>query len=407
MNSFPCIFPINAATPAAFIRERRHFFDSNLVIQKIDIGSIKSYQSWKRKLQSKLNANVEKGCISSCAAVEANKSLEGDACVYMIGGPATVAYFMWGNGEIKILPIWNSKFIIQSDLYWLNSYPFLKAIGDRIEPDFQLYSIIGRQGSPISSNDDSSVFLNVSHNNHFGHFLLDNLPLLNLLKGPLGAKYGSRSMKALYSYGCGIKELLSFVGLSIGNHEILDFSTTPGAPFLIEHSECLDIISTSSYVNAYLWRLYYLSWSRVCDLKQPLGRIALLRSGRFATRVSNRAELEGCLLGNGFKIIDPSSFAISSLVDVLLDADMVVCESGSCTLSAAMFSGKDTRIFSFNPSRLLLNPDAAMVHGGLPYLLPFLDRIEFIHGDTRLPSSIQSSDICNYDLSYLEELIRN
>lgn len=407
MSASQSSFPITATTPDKFISEKGLSADYDLSIERIDIGSLQSYHAWKRKLQRALNANVEKGTISTSAVYDARKTLGGDACIYTIGGPARVLYFMWGNGEVKILPIWRSKFIIQPVLYWLPSYPFLKRIKDCNHPDIQLYVSDGLVSSSVSSDDKFSVFLNASHNNHFGHFLLDSLPLLSCLNGPLGAKYAGKPMKGLYSYGRGINELLSFAEISIRNHEMCESGNPSIRHYSVEYRECLDIVSSSTFVNAYLWRRKYLRLERVRSLKQPSRRIALLRSGDFATRISNRVEVDCCLLANGFKIIDPSSLEISDLVDILINADLVVCESGSCTLNACMFSGNKTRILSLNPARLLLRPDSAMVHGGLPYLLPFIDRIEFIHGNTRVASGIQSSDLCDYDLRILEQRICN
>lgn len=400
-------FPITATTPDQFINEEGNSASYNFSVIRIDIGGLRSYQAWKRKLQSALFANIEKGIISTSAAYEAIKALKGNAFLYSIGGQARVIYFMWGNGEVKILPIWQSKFIIKPDLYWLPSYPFLKQIRNGNQHGIQFHVSDSLMGSPISCYDNLSVFLNASHNNHFGHFLMDNLPLLSYLDGPLGAEYAGKPIKGLYSYRRGINELLSFAGVTMLDHDICELENCQIRPCSVEYRECVDLVSSSTFVNAYLWRRKYLRLEKVTILTQTSRRIALLRSGDFATRIFNKVELDCCLLTNGFEIIDPSLLQISDLIEMLIHADLIVCESGSCTLNACMFSADKARIISLNPSRLLLCPDAAMVHGGLPYLFPFIDRIEFIHGNTRVASAIQSSDICVYDLLDLEKRICN
>lgn len=407
MNVSQFIFPITAMTPDQFIYAEVQSASHGFSITKIDISELQSYQTWKRKLQLALFANIENGIISTSVAYEAIKTLKGDAFLYSIGGLARVIYFMWGNGEVKILPIWQSKFIIQPNLSWLLSYPFLKRIRNSNQHHMQFHVSDGLVDSPFSRDETLSVFLNASHNNHFGHFLLDNLPLLSYLDGPLGAEYAGRPMKGLYSYRRGINELLSFSGITLLNNDIYEFENLQTNPCSVQYRECIDVVSSSTFVNAYLWRSKYLRLERVPKLTQTSRRIALLRSGDFATRIFNKVELDCCLLANEFEIIDPSLLQISDLVDKLMRADLIVCESGSCTLNACMFSANKTRIISLNPSRLLLCPDAAMVMGGLPYLLPFIDRIEFIHGNTCVASPIQSSDICIYDLRALEKRICN
>ena len=99
----------------------------------------------------------------------------------------------------------------------------------------------------------------------------------------------------------------------------------------------------------------------------------------------------------GYKIIEPHMHTSKELISILASAENIIAESGSTSINAIVFGPKDSRITVLQPRRLFETPTKAMIYGGLPYILPYLDRLKIVLGETILSHQVQTSDVVYYD----------
>lgn len=378
-------------------------------IELIAISDLLSFRIWLETIKQHLIERCANGRLSALAAQKAFLDLSKEQAIVAITGPAKALYYKWENREPKILLAWADKIIVQSDSFWLAKYPFLNCDYYRQGAELALCSLRGVV-KPIAKRNafDTQVFVNASHNNHFGHFSLDNLPLLQLLNGPLVSSINKQVLTGLYPYSTNINSFLDLCNISILPSDCKACcSLNAGILLTIDYDMCLEIFSTSSFVNAFIWRKAIAERMKGIELCLGSPRVALLRQGQYSTRIHNRVEIDHWLEANGFIIVEPSELDHNQLFNLLYSAKVIISETGTCTLNACMFSSDVTRIISLAPSRLILSPDLPMIHGGLPYILPFIDRTIHVLGESRMISGIQSSDICYYPVESLEEAMHS
>lgn len=375
-------------------------------ITKIDLSVLPSFRKWAENVitsivnvQSRLNIGSEKGEYL-LDMVKASGSL------FYIDGIADVIVYRWNAEEPKIIPLWGSQYIIQQDLFWLGMYPFLKK-KPNANGHYEVADMIFSEENVESLSDKSFFF--VSHNNHFGHFIIDCLP--GLMCWDVCNRKGSLGQVPLpFNYIRGICEILQSCG----------FGYISNPAFIQGHYRMRSLVLSEAlpaniFTGAYLWKQIGPRFTRLLidrgldqglRLTKTSKRIFLGRTGKYASRIANLGQLSQFLSAQGFVFIDPSTTTSVQLAFSLSSAEIVVSESGSTTLNAIIFSAENTRIVSLCSERLFVSTDRAMLHGGLPYMMAFCDRLEFVLGKPIANSPIQSSDICVYDVDQLKLLLR-
>ena len=78
--------------------------------------------------------------------------------------------FYWPNREFKSFTVFD-KAIVTNDIFWLESYPFLEI--DKENYKARLASDFEKLTDRYLINKELTC---PSHNNHFGHFIFDDLP---------------------------------------------------------------------------------------------------------------------------------------------------------------------------------------------------------------------------------------
>lgn len=371
-------------------------------IINIELKRLKSYRLWANKLASALYQHKSNTGLADSAIQYMLGLLNENGNMYYIIGKADIYIYHWDSGEPKVIPIWKPGFLLQEEVYWLNFYPFISKCKDKHEYQiderkFKMYKL------PYS--EDRGYYLS-THNNHFGHFLLDNLAGLTLLKGPLSEISGDRLFGPIYPSKGGIDELLKWCFESHKNilplHATCDKSLNL-SNVCYKDVDFIEIAQSSLLSSAFLWEISsYAKLANSVKVKgnhysyEKTSNVALIRGGIYESRIYNKIEIITYLQDLKFDIVDPSELAIDDLVARLRRSKVVLAESGSTTLTALFFSSKECKIISLNPARLLLEPDESMIRGGLPYLLAFSHRINFVLGETIVRKPIQSSDIAQY-----------
>lgn len=392
-----------------------------LNINKISLDPLKSFQEWRQNLKVAFKKLKATHSICEEVANSFQEALNESHSIYKIEGKSDVIIYHWPNAEPKIVPLWGN-IIIQSDLYWLEFLPFLNEIEKnatkidtfktyKFQPNDFLYILEGNF-QPIKNR------LIISQNNHFGHYLLDHLPLIELLNGPFGGINVNSYKPIDYPYKDSIIDLLLMsIPQSIDNKMLTRSRSTEKSifnqlaqPLIITHEKLIDLLPTNHYTNAYLWSQirdkFHLNNSLALKIQdQKSTKVMLIRSGDYKTRIENWEDIKKYLTEIGFIFIDPSQNSAHEILVILRNAGIVICESGSSTLNATIFANPKARIISLNPKRLFQQPNLSMIHGGLPYLLAFCDRIEFILGETTEQAHIPSSDIARYKISKINDIL--
>ena len=127
----------------------------------------------------------------------------------LLSGECLALKYRWSNQEYKILPIWSNQYLIDSNPYWFDYYPFLKRTNNHINSNFQQYHLLTSSTTTNSNFTSTHPALFLSHNDHFGHFLVDDFPLLYLFSGPLRNLIPSFSFASIINHKSSILELFS------------------------------------------------------------------------------------------------------------------------------------------------------------------------------------------------------
>jgi len=364
-----------------------------------------SFKDYCRSLVNYWQCLASSGEISFYTLTLLKEILVTSASALNFEGPSDVLLHKWPNGEFKIIAIPGASVIISENTFWLGQYPFLHLSNDYASYDIPYSSAIKLSSAP----NNTSPYVIASHNNHYGHFLLDELPLLRRFYG------SSRREVTLFpqplTYGI-YNELAAILPLSdvVGSGSPLEtekFFSGPGtcSTLLYENVSVGIVYSTNIFLNAFLSKnlssVIHAKPNYLLDAKACF----LVRRDMYNSRISNLEQILAFCSSKGITLLDPSKYSMRQLEALLRDYSVVIAESGSTTLVASLASSSSTRVISLCPTRLLEAPNAHMVSGGLPYLLSFPNKVRFLKGDSRVYSDVQSSDICFYQTDQLEYIL--
>lgn len=385
---------------------------TNIICQ--DLRLLASYWDWHHRVSSSLNYYCESGLIPAYAFNYLTSDLSRAHHYFVLSGVGDLLVHIWPNGEPKLFPLWSRRYLLDFNLFWLQYYPFFSI------PDANpRHSVISVDSSIVARHFVGSQYepasLIASTNNHFGHFIADSLPYLNLLT-PISLKRPN-GLAFPYSFRPAIAELVALSDPRLSSKCLNSWVSElpPSATSLVKNISMLQVQPSSILTAGYLYRTLYSRLSAVasysyrpssdlpCTTKNI--KIALTREGSYASRIHNYVDFRRHYESQGFIFIDSSNTTLPKLLQLLGASSIILCESGSTTLNAAIFAPPSSRIISLNPRRLFSSPDHAMLNGGLPYLIAFCDRIEFFLGESIMPQETQSSDTAYYSLSELDRFI--
>ena len=338
--------------------------------------------------------------------------------VYYRRGRADLLSYIWPNNEPLLIPIWhdNDEYLItRSSSFWYSKYPFFTQI------DHSSFYLDNRNFVRQCPKTDCPSIL-LSDNNHFGHFCYDSLSITSLVSSlpcfnnlstvsilPFDIKQSIRlsfQFLARLSKSTGLNSYPDFTL----NEDFLSFKTHTSS--IIYFQDLVQFFQSNTFVSHFIWRNFWLPkinhFSSTSNSINDLARykkVFLIRTGSFQSRVHNISEITGYLESLGFISLDPVEHSLEDLIHILSNSDVVVSEAGSSLINAGLFTSEHTKIIGLIPRSLLLDPSDNMIAGGLPYFLPFIDRINFVLGQTIYSTAIQSSDIAYYSISDLSTII--
>ena len=375
------------------------------------LDSLKSFKSWRNKLKEHFEdqilhlPNVSQSLINYFYEL-----INSESSLGMVAGPCCNLIYHWPGGEPKVLHIWDDRALLTDNRYWLDSFQFLKISTDNVSCTFNERELV-----EFRKLDDCENTISLTHNNHFGHFTVDNLPLLTLLEGPLASLLPkSKPLHSNYNPRKVIKDLIDKGCPSLEYEVRNDFkeSLFDKQSYILRSKMNYQVISSNILCNAYLIdrRSKARAISKTLSIKEGRNyqkKIFLIRANKYNSRVYNISALSDYLKNLGFIIIDPSALNLVELEQILTSSKIVIAESGSTTLNALWFCSNTAKIISLVPDDLIFNTSIPMIHGGLPYVLPFLDRIHIFIGRSQTHHQTQSSNSCIYDCKSLGTLLKS
>ena len=368
----------------------------------IDYSSIDSFTAYRSRYIRSIYLLLKAKKISFTAYSALLNDCNKQQLSFNISGLGSAFFFRWPNGEIKVIQTFDNIAVVDS-LYWLSFYPFLRSNQDFLTGTSSL-EIYTSQFAEFDQFINSSVYYFIpSHNNHFGHFLLDDLPKLSFFESSF---FGSPNVTLLpFNWRKSISDIsLSFPLISRSSFssellaEPISFSI---ASYYVQ--PCI----SSNLLRGFLQRK---AISRIrhhfsCSCLHIYQKVFITRSGGIETRISNYPLLVDLLQSYGFYFLDVSKLIESEVLSILSSASICVCEPGSATLLAQSYTNDFCRVISIVPSRFMLSPDAEMCESGLCYHLVAPNRTYYSLAETKIRSVIQTSDIVECDIYHLRSLL--
>ena len=379
----------------------------DLDIHRLSLAQSEHYRQWFRLNNAALDRLAPKIAVSAYAFLKQQLALSKN--VFLLSGKCDLFIYRWPNKELKVLPVWNN-YHFNEHLLWLHRFPFLRSV------DFpDVFHINCHYDSVVCDPHAQSVYLNTTHNDHFGHFLLDNYPSTILLSRILSVHRPFRNEPLPFlAHRASIDRAFEDVGLvslSTSSSPPL-YQSTPN-PTLYTDVPLVDCVPGSSYSNAFLWKsigyphLALRASHTVCKRPPTPKKIAFIRSGNYTSRISNLSILLTWLDASGFYCVEPSQLSLSELVLLLQNAHTVISEPGSSTLNALLLSPDTCTVISLAPQRMLLDPSPEMLLGGLPYLFACPYKLRLLDCFSTVKHGIQSSDQIYVDLNRLALLLES
>jgi len=304
----------------------------------------------------------------------------------------TQVNFRWPNNEIKSMML-SEDLVITAEEYWLPSYPFF--VLDRQSGPHGLYLFLNKDCVNSAEFVDlgSEPLYTISHNNHFGHFLFDDLPRIYADSLMYISHISQTPLPC--SLAVGILELLNCIDLMELNQTAL-FEDQPKLG-VVKSSNALQSFLTNPIMNIYILdRLFHSTRFRACQPTGQFQRIFLRRGGSYQSRIDNHVEISNLLVANGCSVVNPSSYSVNALQSKLSSASVIFTEAGTCSLVASLLAPKNCKVVTFVPETLLKNPTDGMIVSGLVYHLVNPAKQEFIVGTPSKPHPVQTSSICYY-----------
>jgi len=215
----------------------------------ISLASLSSFSHWQTVLAERIRYQSILHGIPDGATSHLLGLVRDASSIYRISGHADIYVHKWPNGETKTVPVWGSQYILQTDMQWIPSYPFLVAAEHDLSR--KVFRIKDGHFQCLASKRADVAYLIASHNNHFGHFLLDNMPAL-MLMGSLGCLDIKGELSTPVRYKEGISEFLSAIPGELGDQ--IDDTAIIGS-YCIRSTRATEIIGSSIYTNAYLWKM--------------------------------------------------------------------------------------------------------------------------------------------------------
>lgn len=381
------------------------FTDHKLTI--LNFEGKHSIKNWKAMLQRKIEALEKANMINKKTAKDAIQKILQPFNIYLLEGNATIYTYLWETMEYKSILAWGNRslFLSEEDLYWFNFLPFLQKIKSSSNVYYKfIYPI---NNSSYANHMNSNILL--SHNLHFGHFMVDDLPTIRLFieSNPL-----KRSVTGLMQrMHKPIIDAASYLALASGkriNPSLLPSTEDLSPKQLIKtvYNNLFQAKTINTYHQCFLARYIFRSptmkRSLIDNTYKQAKRIFLVRMGDYESRIKNFTEVSTLLQSYGFTLIDPASFSLNELHQNLMNAEIVISESGSTGINASVLSSNKTKVLLLLSKSMLIETSDAMNQSGIPYLLAFIDHVDFITGEPVHKHTIQSSEVVNYCVKDIE-----
>ena len=150
---------------------------NQLISSSFCLDDLGSFKHWKASLVCSFESKILSlpSLISPLLKTYFHNLTLQPASIFFLHAPCKIVGFYWPNKELKILHLWLDDFILIDNTYWLSSYPFINR--DTLSENSYTLSQEANKFTRFSLSHSSYSF---THNNHFGHFLVDDLPLISL-----------------------------------------------------------------------------------------------------------------------------------------------------------------------------------------------------------------------------------
>ena len=229
-----------------------------------------------------------------------------------------------------------SKYLCAENSYWLDHYPFISISGTSLLIKNYVTSHIENHGKAV---------LLPSHNNHFGHFVLDDLPLLNYSF----CYYPNQpTIPFPYNWIKGIHRELS----QYQNKTSSSKCNIPSCQCSYKHSIVYKLktinytYSSNLALNSFLSRS--LLWNKPSNGSvQSKKSCFLIRGSGHSSRVYNLSELIDYCKSNTITLIDPSKFSMNELSSLLQSFSIILAESGHHNFSCLLLHQVPRKLFRY------------------------------------------------------------
>ena len=238
----------------------------------IPLYKLSLFRNYKSRVIANIRTSLDRLSIKSDSQDQILKYIEKPSCsIDFECGEATIYSYILSNGEHKIFAHFSDSNFTTLDPYWLPYYPFIKSdANSTFSINQSLFSFSGKL---------SSFTQLVSHNNHFGHFIGDDLLFYSSRLSPLllGRAFSALDLRPMASHRLSIP-----------------FSQAqPLQSFDLTKSSCYFCPNFLSYTLANPIALFFIKSvpsTQTAYLSQD-NKYIILREGNFKSRISNKSEI--------------------------------------------------------------------------------------------------------------------
>lgn len=302
-----------------------------------------------------------------------------------------VLCWYWPNGDKIVFPINSngSVYIGNSPEFWFDCYPFLQREGAN-----NVYSCAL---DVLPSNRQHQLLMNktplyIGGQTHFGHFIVDKLAHLctlfsrSLTEVDFGALIIPPGHHGItHDLLCFLHSILHPSESKVLSNGLKDYSSyelpcvsgiacigTAWVPSDNHSPDSIRILNKLFYQSDLAKKYAFANTVDRFNLKPKAVYISRSPAhSRHHDRIANFNDFKSLLDGLGVDYIFPTPYRLEERIQILSEYDLIISDSGSCSLNGLLFARPDARIYQIQ-GRRLLNDSTTLATSQLYKSLPLI-----------------------------------
>ena len=261
----------------------------------------------------------------------------------------------WGNGDKIVFPL-NSKnqlYLGNDSNEWCNYWPFLEQINLNT-----FYCNLRESDCGSIRKDSREYILGVGGQSHFGHFIVNRVAAL--YQSVLAHPYLSTRNKLLVPLD--YIDLHRFILSSMIGDQEKEFEQLPSKAGIYSVERVI-IPCIDEHPDAILGLKGVLEQKHKNRPTTKGKRMYITRAANNQNdRIYNFKSFSETLRQIGFEIINPVELSAIERLDAIGDSELILTDSGSCSLNGLLFGNKNSIVKTMIPKRVLSSTESTVIN---------------------------------------------